>query len=606
MKNELRDTCLRLLHSLRPREFLIATVGLIGALLGINSALALTITQPTASTVIAAGEDYATQMLGNAWDMSDAADLDTEAEESPGIVSPTFSSGIFSATTSANGAYLYPLFMGYPATVNLSRGAKFPIDTSHYRYASIKIRATQPAAQNQFARFVYLQSGNSYNDATFGTSGYAILLANQWMIIKYDLVTNYDPAHHKWTDFPVQGFRLDPATTNASAAYAAAQFDVDWIRLTAPASTSQLAPVQWTDSGYTGTYNISVVDAAGVSYLLASNLADTSYNADFTFLPPASYTVSVARADASASASSATFRINSPPQIAISQPSVRGEQAQNFAQVVVGNRWGPIDAADFFLVNNFVSSSISYSNPSGTFYARPANNDPGFFFNLGGHPIDTGLYRSLCFTMQDFGVRSIGLGSVARLFWGATANGTNLTTSADIPLYTGANEYCVPDMAAIVIDGTPTGGVWSGSKAALRMDPHEFPVSTACASSPSPVNCHDVRLNSVVLSPFAQANPSYTFSWTLTDTDAISTTLSFYLDPDTTPGNGNEMLIGSMAASNGSSQFVWPGSSAIPYGTYHVLVVADDGINAVSQYAGGMLVVGARDGIFRNGFENTH
>jgi hypothetical protein len=33
------------------------------------------------------------------------------------------------------------------------------------------------------------------------------------------------------------------------------------------------------------------------------------------------------------------------------------------------------------------------------------------------------------------------------------------------------------------------------------------------------------------------------------------------------------------------------------------LVVADDGLNSVSQYAGGPLIVGARDGIFRNGFD---
>jgi hypothetical protein len=114
-----------------------------------------------------------------------------------------------------------------------------------------------------------------------------------------------------------------------------------------------------------------------------------------------------------------------------------------------------------------------------------------------------------------------------------------------------------------------------------------------------------VRLDSVTLSPFAQANPGYTFKWTLaSDANHASDTVALYLDPDTNQLNGNEILIHSAAATTGAaSQYVWPGSTSVTYGTYNVLVVADDGINSVSQYAGGPLIVGARDGIFRNGFD---
>ena len=114
--------------------------------------------------------------------------------------------------------------------------------------------------------------------------------------------------------------------------------------------------------------------------------------------------------------------------------------------------------------------------------------------------------------------------------------------------------------------------------------------------------CHDVRLDSVTLSPFAQANPGYTFTWTFVDPDDAADTVDVYLDPDTTPGNGNETLIArGLPASNG--QYVWPGSNSVNYGNYHALIVATDGKNIVNQYGGGVIIVGARDGIFRDGFD---
>jgi hypothetical protein len=564
---------------------------------------ALTITRPSAGEVIAAGDDYATQVLGNAWDMSDAIDIDTEAEESPGIVNPTFSSGVFSASTGGNGAFFYPLFQGYPLSVNSSRGANFPIDTTHYRYVTIKIRATValPSAAHDFWRPVFLKDGDSYNQGTYGYAAYYTLTPNTWQILTLDMISQIGgTSPHLWTDYPqVTGLRIEPATQD-SGTFASVQVDIDWIRLTAPATSAQKYLVQWTDSGYAGAYNIAAIDAGGTSYPLGSSTAAAiSYLADMTFLAPGQYTIKVTRSNSSATASSATFRINSPPQITLTAPSIRGEHAQNFAQVVAGNPWGPIDGTDFSLITNFVNASISYTNPSGSFYGRPANNDPNLFLNLHGQTIDTSVYRSLCFTMKDFGQRSVGLGSVARLFWGNSTGA--LTTSQDIPLYTGLNEYCFPDLAAIpLVDSI--GGTWSGAKAVLRQDPHEFPVSSACTSTPSPYNCHDVQLNSVVLSPFAQANPGYTFTWTFVDTDDAADTVDVYLDPDTTPGNGNEMLIGSTVPASGG-QYVWPGSNSVNYGTYHALIVATDGKNVVDQYAGGVIIVGARDGIFRNGFE---
>lgn len=562
-------------------------------------ASALSVTQPTSSTVVPAGDDYATQVLGNAWDMKDAVDIDTE--ESLNVTNQSFSGGVFSGLTTAANANVYPLFEGYLDSINLSRGANFPVDTSHYRYFTVKMEATQPGAPVEFSRLVFYQV-----NGTYGLGVYHALPNNAYFIFTNDMYTQIDgTSPNTWTQFPqVTGLRVDPATPGG-AFTTGSQFSIAWLRLTAPATNAQKTSVTWTDSGYSGTYNISANDSGGTSLTLGSTNG-TSYAADLTFLPPGAYTITVARSDGSATANSAIFHINTPPQIAITAPSVSGDLSQDFATIVVSNPWGPIDANDFLPslgVRNF--TNVSYTNPIGTFYGRPVNNDPGWWFNLGGHTLDAGKYRSLCFALEVFGPRSIGFGSVARFFWGN--NTAQVTTSLPIPLDDNANDtvvgkYCMADIATYLPDPTsPIYGNWTGLQSVFRIDPDEFTPPNGCSTADT---CHDVRLDSVTLSPFAQANPGYTFQWTLADADNATDTLALYLDPDKNPLSGNEILIYSASTPTGrSGSYTWPGSNSVNYGTYNVLVVADDGINPVSQYAGGPLIVGARDGIFRNGFD---
>lgn len=569
----------------------------------------LTVTQPTAATVAAAGDDYATQVLGNPWDMKDTVDIDTE--ESRNVTNQSFGGGVFSGLTTAADANIYPLFEGQLNSINLSRGANFPVDTSHYRYFTVKLKATQPGAPVEFSRLVFFQI-----NGTSGLGVYHALPNNAYTIFTNDMYTQIDgTSPHTWTQFPqVTGLRIDPASPGGTFT-TGSQFSIAWIRLTAPATNAQKTSVVWTDTGYGGTYNISANDSGGTSFVLGTNVSGTSYAADLTFLPPGTYTITVARSDSTATANSAIFHINSPPEIAITAPNVRGDQSRDFATTVVGNPWGPINANDFLPsigVRDF--TNVSYTNPAGSFYGRPINNDPGWFFNLGGLTIDAGMYRSLCYTMEVFGPRNIGTGSIARVFWGNGTSGTQLTTSKDIPLHDNVSdsvvsEYCIADLAppALIDTNAPSpgaGGTWSGTKAVFRIDPDEFTPPNGCST---PDVCHDVRLDSVTLSPFALANPGYTFKWTLTDPDNASDTVDVYLDSDTTPFNGTEIHLGSATMPSGSGQFAWSGScaNALTYGPWHVLMVASDGVNPVSQYASGPLLIGRYDGIFRNGFESV-
>jgi hypothetical protein len=552
-------------------------------------AVGLTVTHPATDVTLAAGDDYATQVLGDAWDMSNAEDVDTD--ESGNLNLQTIGSGMYSATSNScsSGANFYPVFQGYgKQTVAISRGRLDPIATSRYRYLTIKILTTTA----QQTRAVFLEDGDSYANQTFGSSFFKSTAASTWTIQSWDMQTESftAPPNHAWTTYPLlQGLRFDPCTAGS------ANIQVDWIRLTAPPAADQEYNVTWSDSG-TMTYTISAVDSSGTRYVFATNVSGTSYLADFSRLSPGDYTVEVKRADNITALSPGTVLINTPPQVNITSPSVRGEQSQSYALTTFGYQWGPMADKDFSLITNF--KNVSYTNPVGSFSARPTNGDPQLVLNTTGRTIDANRYRSICFTQEIFGLRSIGDGSIARIFWGVTSANVAITT--DIALSGGLHEVCLPDLADAAAVPLVSGPPWAGTFGFLRFDPDEFTPPPGCNT---PQLCHDVRLDSIILSPFAQAAPSYTLRWSVIDPDyAAGGSVRILLDPDRTFGNGNEISVATVPFTQTS--YMLTGGGAIPDGTYNVVLLTDDGTNTVAQYARGKLITHAgSDEIFRNGFE---
>ena len=84
----------------------------------INAKSVITFENPS----MASGEDYATTILGNAWDMNDSVDIGNMYN----IGSTDFSSGLYTATTSNDDPYFF-----------LNVDTQNPIDTSRYRYVSL-------------------------------------------------------------------------------------------------------------------------------------------------------------------------------------------------------------------------------------------------------------------------------------------------------------------------------------------------------------------------------------------------------------------------------------------------------------------------------------
>jgi hypothetical protein len=556
---------------------------------------ALTVTNPSTTVVIAAGNDYATQVLGDPWDMTDAQDIDTD--ESSNLASQTIASGTYSAAASncSTGANFYPLFQGYGAqTVATSNGRLYPIDTSTYRYLTIKIKDSTA----QSTHIVFLKDGDSYTNQTFGSSFFKSVVANTWAIQTWDMYTEVftSAPNHPWTTYPqLQGLRFDPCNTGTT------NLQVDWTRLTAPASVNQTYNVTWTDTGAPATYTINAIDSGAVPYTFATGISGRSFSADFSRLPPGNYQVEVQRSDGVTATSPGTVQVNSPPLVQMTSPSKRGEQSESYAITEQGGQWGPMAATDFNPSPPPNFKTVSYAG--GVFTGRPLNGDPEFLMKTTGHPIDASVYRSVCFTQEVFGTRSVGNGSVARLFWAQNTN--DISTTTDIILNSGLNEYCISDLADMtavpLVPATPPPVSWSGSMIYFRMDPDELTPPNGCSTA---ATCFDVQLNSIILAPWAAASPGYTFKWTVI-TDKPSSLLTLALDPDTTPGNGNETVIFNQPVGNGSGSFIWNGAGGPATGTYHALATIDDGTNVVSHYSTGPIVVTATDEIFKNGFETN-
>lgn len=574
--------------------------GLLAALAS-STGWALTIVAPAPASVntIFPGDEHATAVMADAWDMSDSSDI--MLARSIDITNQSIAGGLYTAQTASGAPYFFPLDPGIASSVPNHRGAQFPVDTTRFRYLTAKIRAfssagPQPSPPLTFLQTYFFRDQNAFLTSQIGCSVPAYYTpGTAWQIVTIDLQagTGCPPYNMPWTSGPVQGLRIDPVRV------AGVQVEMDWIRLTsATVSPLQRFEVVWTDTTG-GTYTVAAVDSAGARYTFAENIGGDRLNADFSRLAPGDYRIEVSRTGAT-QLSTGIVRIGAPATVKVNTPSSRGDVSRSFAQVVTGNPWGPIDAGDFAIILGL--GQLNYVNPPGTLTARPTNNDPALYMNTASTPVNTSLYRSACFTLQIAGPQDVGTGSVARWYWG-NAHPT-LTASDDIIIEAGLNEYCFEDLAALPMEG-PNQTPWlAGNVGFFRLDPHEFPVSAQCTSAPSAANCRDIRLDSVTLSPFAVAAPVLEVAWTHRDDDSASHLLRVILDANRTPGDGPEYVVTTTNRAPGAHTLSAVVPATVPLGKYYVAVEAQDPQALARAYATGpVLVEAGTDLIFANGFQ---
>jgi hypothetical protein len=344
------------------------------------------------------------------------------------------------------------------------------------------------------------------------------------------------------------------------------------MRLT-PHPNSPLAAKQTISWNGSGAATITVRDNSdGSIFPVVTNLAANSYLWNYGVLPPGSYTLIVTNASGSGSAS---FSINSPPSIEITNPSQTS--GPDYATTVLGNAWDMNSPSDIQLTGSDYLTNLSFSG--GLLHATNTINDPNvtLLYNTNNAvPIDTSRFRYFTFRLQVDGPFDLGAGSVARIVWNSQPlmSGYTATTSQDIIVWPGMNTYTV-DLAPLTT--APDGGLepvgagepWTAAhKRHLRLDPHEFP-------EPRTFHIDEVKLTA---KPVAAGSVVITFA--SADADGDASTVALYFDTDTNPANGRTLIASGIPRAAG--QFVW---NTTILGEFYIYAEASDGIQTLGRYS---------------------
>ena len=221
------------------------------------------------------GDDFASRVLANPWDMNERRDMGYEIafsniSASNGVWQGTFD-GIDDATGGASSSYFFPLFQGFSTPINTSQGTmlsqelvwnpigaqdKYAVDTSKYTLLSFRMYTS--ARTQYYVRWTGTKPVTwpidtlpydgrfGGNDGCYTGNSYIAWPAG-WRTYYFDLTQNNGEDAVRlgtWqSQSRVRGIRIDP-----SASAFAGTSKVDWVRLTDP-SSSPTIQIQWNATG---------------------------------------------------------------------------------------------------------------------------------------------------------------------------------------------------------------------------------------------------------------------------------------------------------------------------------------------------------------------
>jgi hypothetical protein len=556
----------------------------------------IVITAPSANAVFAAGPDYATDVLGDPWDMRNQQDVALDPAQMVGWNNTlTPANGLLTGVTNGTaGSFVTFLQRAWYMINNPGRtGRRYPIDTTKYTKISWKMSSTA----GEFPRILFFQkdigdpadvgSSRTYLNATqtpvpAGTTIYMMDMA------QVNAPQTSGPA---WTSGTVAGLSLYPNSGNG-----ANTIGVSWMRITAGDGTATAKNMRVTWTGGTGSVAVNITDAGGTTYLAGSSssgLLDFNYG----ILPPGTYTLNVG-------GTTQTFKINGPPTVQVTDPDETG--GEDFATTMLHNPWDMADTGDYVVNVNIVDhltqhlvnqpgfTGVSDGQTVGFTSGGVPVGDAQLYFLSQQHPqdgplIDTTKYHRLTFGLYVEHAFSLATGSVARVFWGSdsspTGGGTpyNLTTSKDIITWPGMNVYTL-DLAAMTV---ANGGLeannatpWTTQPVRhFRIDPFEFAEVVTFHYPFVKLAADDTTVGNRFTITFAGSDP-----------ENDTTTVSLYYDTDQNSSNGKTLIASGLPLLNGQGQYVWYTANVAP-GTYYIYAEATDGLNTSGHYATGPLQV---------------
>lgn len=390
------------------------------------------------------GQDFATVVLGDPWDMSEFTDISqylNRSGQAHYLDNISVQNGVFSATAAGNdSAEFHPLFAGYETALPIGKvGKNYPIDSNKYKclYVAEKVDSGPPVNGVPDQMVVYWFADDRLNGGTWGQILPGIWFypevgagtpTPEWRLYHIDL--SQAPEYQtQWKDRAQwQGLRIDPTMQKTG-------FAIDWVRLTD--CNPVIKKITWNGSGPVSIYIRP--DGTSRDILFASNIDGNSYNMDVQGIAAGVYTYLVKQNNQTLA--SGNFEITKSPVARFVSPAP--EEGVDYAKQN-GNAWDFSDTSDIASVKN-----ASWSVNNGVLdLVTPSGNDPEIQLNV---PLSfqSRDYRYLSFRMYtDWPFQNVPNGMIARLIWtipsltGKTGYECHLV-SQDIPFDVGWQTYTV-------------------------------------------------------------------------------------------------------------------------------------------------------------------
>jgi len=511
------------------------------------------------------GDDFATTVLGDPWDMDKRRDIGWEENFSDIQVTDGIWSGRIEITNPVAGptGYVFPLFQGFGSAWPEGKiGANFPIDTSRYTRLSYRMYVS-----DRRVHAVYWTHEVDWPD---GTQFFAFREHEPpgWKIYTFDLTeSNGDPNNEAgaWQAAPyVYGLRIDPMFSSTSS-----EVKIDWIRLTDP-STSPRYPLSWeaqgleegamvevcvdTDNhGYDGSPLAEVAASEGNYEVLTSILAGGDY---YFYL----------RSGEVVSNYVGPLTINNPPVVRWDLGTVGTDYAtevlgdpwdmnapsdlENLGELFLSDEYYPLRQFYDWEVTNGIFSATADSNYAWEHYSSEKQSDVQVWLHIDpDRPVDSSVYRYLVFRMkvddpEDHTIsQRVRDGWVARIVWWNEEISEDGFCTDEIVLYEDWNTYIVDLQARdqpVGYNPYPAQRPWRqmGHVLHLRIDPLEVSQDTR-------FHIDEVRLLS---EPVVDGMLSLNLG--IGDPDGQAVTLTYYYDDDASGFDGSPLPLAGAAPSS--------------------------------------------------------
>lgn len=440
-------------------------------------------------TTLPEGNDFATRVLGDPWDMTEFTDISqslNNAGRTNLLNNIQVNNGIFSASsTNLNNAQFYALFPGYEFTLRIGKvGEQYPIPSS-YHCLYLRMNVNSPSADDGWY-VAWLNLKQNLSDGGDQSQGMPLqpndgLPSGSWRIYSADLNTIPSWYGHPWSSQALwKGLSIHPTSKPNTA------FAVDWIRLT------DCQPVNYAITWNTvpGQTRLWAGIGAQQKDILISSVksSSSSYTWDVQGIAPGTYYIGI-EANGTMAWLPDYLVIQQAPTAQFMRPSPYS--GLDYA-TQAGHAWDMNSSSDF---TQIACTTPSFSNglllmdtlypaiiPGNCRGAGVGEADPKMFFNAPATPFNGPQYRYLNFRMSINGnVAEPADGMIGRWIWTVQNAGGGQCTfvSQAIPYDVGWQTYVLDLLDPV--QGYPEEGScsplqpWSTANqvVGLRFDPNE-------------------------------------------------------------------------------------------------------------------------------------